>query len=389
MKPTHRDNGARPIRDAIVMSGWSWYNYNDPERIALALSRLGAKVLYCENPSSRLRNAALEITEIQSGIFRLRPQFLGHRLNRLQLGFDRLQARMIAAQVQKAAAKLELRDPFFIYPHGDFFVPLCREFKKRGFPLVHCCFDYPEPGQDRHIELSDCTLTLSKSIFHQLRAKFGSKIALIPQVRWSDASEPQKTGCVEPTELSAIPKPRLGYIGLVSNRLNLAVLHELLVSRPDWHFVHFGDSKCLPLPNVHTIKWRDAANLGGLVASLHVGFMPYNCHSNKDFHCMPLKVFDYFNAGIPVVSTPLVNLWEYSDTIYFGDTAEELAAAVELALEEPVDSQRKSFRKEIAKGQSIAALAESLSRILFSGRSGPSDAFEEPAHFESVGLRNE
>ncbi|HZH85460.1 MAG TPA: hypothetical protein VFD87_20075, partial [Phototrophicaceae bacterium] len=159
------------------MSGWSWYNYNDPERVALALSQLGLKVLYCDNPSSLLRTTAPQMVEILPGIFRFRPQFLGHRLNALHLGFDRLQARMIATQVQKAAARLELKDPFFIYPHGDFFVPLCREFKKRGFPLVHCCFDYPEPGQDRHIKLSDYTLTLSKSIFHQLCAEYGAKIA--------------------------------------------------------------------------------------------------------------------------------------------------------------------------------------------------------------------
>jgi hypothetical protein len=389
MNPLHRENGTHPVRGAIVMSGWSWETANVPERIALALSQLGVKVLYCDNPSSLLRTTAPQMVEILPGIFRFRPQFLGHRLNGLQLGLDRLQARMIATQVQKAAARLELKDPFFIYPHGDFFVPLCREFKKRGFPLVHCCFDYPEPGQDRHIELSDYTLTLSRSIFHQLRAKYGSKIAIIPQVRWSDASEPPEDGCMEPSDFSAIPKPRLGYIGLVSNRLNFTILHELLASHPDWHFLHFGDSKCLRLSNVHTIEWRDPANLDALVASLDVGFMPYNCHSNKDFHCMPLKVFDYFNAGIPVVSTPIVNLWEYSDTIYFGDTAEELAAAIKLAVDEPAASPRKSLRKNIAKQQSISALAESLSRILFSGRPVRCGAAEETTHFESVGLRDE
>lgn len=103
---------------------------------------------------------------------------------------------------------------------------------------------------------------------------------------------------------------------------------------------------------------------------------------------MPLKVFDYFNAGIPVVSTPIVNLFEYSDTIYFGDTAEELAAAIELALSEPQDSQRKSARRDIAKSHSIAALAEALSEILFSGQLGQLDVVEESAKFESVGLRN-
>ncbi|HWH59764.1 MAG TPA: glycosyltransferase, partial [Terriglobales bacterium] len=231
--------------------------------------------------------------------------------------------------------------------------------------------------------------TLSRSIFHQLRAKYGSKIAIIPQVRWLDGGEAQKKGAAEPGDFPAIPKPRLGYIGLVSNRLNFQFLHELLRAHPAWHFVHFGESKCLPLENVHAIPWTDSVSLQNVLENLDVGLMPYNCYSNKDFHCMPLKVFDYFNAGIPVVSTPIVNLWEYSNTIYFGDTAEELALATERALGEPADSPRKSLRRDIAKRQSIFALAGSLSRILFLGQSGPSDTVDEGARFESVGLRDE
>jgi hypothetical protein len=88
------------MTDAIVMSGWSWGAANVPERIALALSQLGAKILYCENPTSLLRTTAPEMREIQPGIFRFIPQFFGHRLNRLNLGLDRLQARLVAAQVQ-------------------------------------------------------------------------------------------------------------------------------------------------------------------------------------------------------------------------------------------------------------------------------------------------
>lgn len=148
----------------------------------------------------------------------------------------------------------------------------------------------------------------------------------------------------------------------------MPILHELLVTRSDWHFVHFGDFKCLPLPNVHTVPWRDASDLDDLVAALDVGLMPYDCSNDKNFHCLPLKLFDYFDAGIPVVSTSIINLWAYSDTIYFGDTAEELTTAIEKALDEPSDSPRKSDRKKIVEKHSTGALAEALS-ILFSMRS--------------------
>jgi Glycosyl transferases group 1 len=354
---------SRQFRDAIVMSGWGWETFNVPERVSLALASLGSKVLYCQNPVSRLRGRPRQLEEIKSGIHRLIPEFFGHRLNRIPLGFLQLQARLVANQILQNASKLGLKDPLFIYGHGDFYVPLCRAFKRKGFPLIHGCFDYPEPGQDRHIELSDLTLTLSKTVFHQLKAKYGNKIALIPQVRW--ISDPDKqTLAGEADDFATIPRPRLGYIGPVTDRLNLRVLESLLTARPDWQFLHFGAPKCLPLPNVHVMAWRPPEKLQDLTAKLDVGLMPYDCYSNKNFHCMPLKVFDYFYLGLPVVSTPIVNLWEFSDTIYFGDDANELCRAIQSALDEPVDSPKKSARIRIASEHSIEALAVCLDHVL-------------------------
>lgn len=360
-------NRSPQFRDAIIISGWNWETFNVPERVALALAQLGAKVLYCENPVSRLRGRGRPLEEIESGVYRFGPEFLGHRLNQIPIGLSKLQAAMVANQVLETASKLNLKDPLFIYAWGDFMVSLCREFKHEGFPLIHCCFDYPEPGQERHIALSDLTLTLSKTVFHQLKAKYGEKIVLIPEVRWvSNPVQQTPARTVMADEFAAIHRPRLGYTGPVTNRLNLPVLASLLTVRPDWQFVHFGDTKCLPLPNVHAMAWRPPQELAQVIANLDVGLMPYDCYSNKNFHCMPLKVFDYFHAGLPVVSTPIVNLWEFSDTIYFGDDAEELCCAVQSALDEPVDSPKKSARIAIAREHSIEGLAECLDGVLSS-----------------------
>jgi len=360
-------SGTPQARDAIVVSGWNWETFNVPERVTLALARLGGKVLYCENPVSGLRRRGRPLEEIENRIYRFGPEFLGHRLNLVPVGFPQLQAKMVARQILRNASQLNLKDPLFIYTWGDFMASVCREFKRRGFPLVHCCFDYPEPGQERHVASSDLTLTLSKTVFHQLKAKYGEKIVLIPEVRWaSDPLSKVGVGTDTPDEFAAIPRPRLGYIGPVTNRLNLKVLEKVLAARPDWQFLHFGAAKCLPLPNVHVIAWRAPEALKDVVASLDVGLMPYDCHSNKNFHCMPLKVFDYFYAGLPVVSTPIVNLWEFADTIYFGANADELCRAVQSALDEPADSPKKSARIAIARERSIEGLAECLDDVLSS-----------------------
>src|SRR6266436_6682832 len=146
------------VRDAIVLSGWGWEACNVPERIALALAHAGSRVLYCENPVSFIREAR-PLTELAKGIFAFRPVFLSPRLNRFPV-FLRTQSVALADQILNQAATLQLRDPLFIYPHGDYCLGLCREFKKRGFPLVHICMDYELAIQMEHVQKSDLTLTI-------------------------------------------------------------------------------------------------------------------------------------------------------------------------------------------------------------------------------------
>jgi len=71
--------------DAIVFSTWSWDIFNVPERVALALNMQGFRVLYCEMPVSRFRRRAGPPTEIQSGLYRFSPEYLGEKFSELPL----------------------------------------------------------------------------------------------------------------------------------------------------------------------------------------------------------------------------------------------------------------------------------------------------------------
>lgn len=364
MKSAAPGTNRSPIPDAIVLSGWTWEAFNVPERISLALAHRGARVLYCENPVSFFRGKRRPRQQVERGIYRAGLSFLGQRLNRFPLLFPPLQSKLLVAQILRHAADLRLQDPIVVYPHGDF-VPLCLEFKKRGFFLVHVCMDYPESGHKRLMELSDLILVIPKSLYQHLRTIYGSKVRMIPQVNRPFRPDAIPSGTPSDTrDFPGIGRPRLGYVGPVEGRLNLPVLNRVLSSHPEWQFVHVGASKCLPLSNVHALPWRSPEELRGVVANLDLGFMPYGCDNNKNLHCMPLKLFDYFALGKPVVSTRILNLLEFADTIYFGDDARELCGAIEAALEEPPDSPLKAKRIGIAQENSIEALARVLAELL-------------------------
>lgn len=349
------------MRDVIVLSGWRWETCNVPERIALALAYAGSRVLYCENPVSFIREARPP-TELAKGIFAFRPKFLSHRLNRFPI-FLQMQSVALANQILSEAATLKFKDPLVFYPHGDYCLGLSREFKKRGLPLIHICMDYELPIQMEHVKESDLTLAIPQAAFQELKELFGERIRMLPQISTINNGKAHSS-VRDSAELSRIPRPRLGYVGNLVGRASVPLLRDLLSEHPEWHFVSFGTKKWLPLRNEHVLPWCTQEELQEVLAGLDVGLMPYDCANPYNLHCVPLKLFDYFALGMPVVSTPIVAIREYDDLVYTGETPEQLAAAILLALEEAEDSPKKAKRITVAREHSIEKISEILRGIL-------------------------
>ena len=353
------------MRDAIIMSTWSWDAFNVPERIALALALRGARVLYCEMPSSRFRRKERAIEEITRGVHAFGPVYGGAKLSHLWLARE-LQWKMVGKQILRQANALQLNDPVFIYSHIEHMASLCKQMRANGLPLVHVCMDYPELYQYELISLSDRTVVIPKGVFHKLRARFGEKVYAIPQsIHLPAATELQENHAwSEPPALARVSRPRLGYLGPLFGRVNLPLLQEVLRDNPDWQFVCFGGATELHVDNAHDIGWIQHTLLPAYVASFNVGVMPYDCFNEKNLHCAPLKVLDYFLAGIPVVSTPVIPLWEYSNLIYFGETPTEFSQAVRNALEEPSTSPKREQRMKVARSHSTEILGQRLEEVL-------------------------
>jgi hypothetical protein len=350
--------------DAIVFSSWNWDTFNVPERIALALAGRGWRVLYCGMPVSRFRKPDTAVREVAPGIHAFTPEYLGKKFEGVPLVGDS-QWKGVARQIHEQSKALGLASPVFLYSHVEGLAPLCTEMRALGSKLVHICMDYPEPYQYDLIAISDRTLVIPEMVYAKLRAKYGDKIESIPQsIHIAKGAAAPAPPVAPAPALEKIPHPRLGYLGPVYARLNLPLVRDVLTAHTNWHFVCFGDTSALPLANVHGMEWARPEELPRYVAGFDVGAMPYDNFDEKNLHCVPLKLFDYFLAGLPVVSTPVLSLTEYSDLIYFGDTPATFARAIEAALAEPASSPKRQKRTEVAFAHSTEALGERLDKVL-------------------------
>ncbi len=123
----------------------------------------------------------------------------------------------------------------------------------------------------------------------------------------------RETGLASPADQADIPHPRLGFYGVIDERMDLALLDALAGARPDWHIVMIGpvakiDPAALPRrPNLHYLGPKSYDELPAYLAGWDVALMPFAINASTRF-ISPTKTPEYLAAGRPVVSTPITDV---------------------------------------------------------------------------------
>jgi glycosyltransferase involved in cell wall biosynthesis len=143
----------------------------------------------------------------------------------------------------------------------------------------------------------------------------------------------------DPPGQAGIPRPRLGWFGVIDERMDLDLVAGVADRRPDWQLVMVGpvvkiDPASLPRrANVHWIGPRDYSDLPDHLAGWDVGIMPFALNEATRY-ISPTKTPEFLAAGVPVVSTPVADVarpWGEAGLVEIAATAEatvERAAAL-------------------------------------------------------------
>jgi UDP-galactopyranose mutase len=117
----------------------------------------------------------------------------------------------------------------------------------------------------------------------------------------------------QPADQAAIPEPRLGFYGVIDERMDLDLLAALADARPQWNLVMVGpvvkiDAASLPRrPNLHYLGARSYDDLPRYLGGWSVALMPFAINESTRF-ISPTKTPEYLAGGRPVVSTPIVDV---------------------------------------------------------------------------------
>jgi UDP-galactopyranose mutase len=148
----------------------------------------------------------------------------------------------------------------------------------------------------------------------------------------------------DPPDQSAIPKPRIGFFGVLDERLDRDLLASIAAHAPGWHFVLIGpvakiDPGELPrASNLHYLGPKSYEDLPRYIAGWDVAMMPFAMNAATR-HISPTKTPEYLAAGKPVVSTPIADVlrtYGAAGLARIAGTPEEFVESIRAALCEPL-----------------------------------------------------
>jgi hypothetical protein len=163
-----------------------------------------------------------------------------------------------------------------------------------------------------------------------------------------------------PADLAALPRPVIGFFGLVADWIDLELVRRVADAHPYASVVLLGKvtTSLAPLegaPNVHLLGRKPYAALPGYCKGFDVALTPFRVNELA-LNANPLKAREYVAAGLPNVCTDLPEL-RATPGCTVAATADEFVAAVGRAL---ADGGPSCARAELVRAEAWEAKLEEI-----------------------------
>ncbi|MFC5407684.1 glycosyltransferase [Larkinella bovis] len=150
-----------------------------------------------------------------------------------------------------------------------------------------------------------------------------------------------RRGLTDPADQCELAGPRLGYSGVIDERLDLPLLRDLAHRHPDWQFILLGpivkiDPGTLPQgPNLHYLGMKSYGDLPAYFSHWQVALLPFALNESTRY-ISPTKTPEYLAAGLPVVSTPIrdvITTYGACGPVQIADSVRAFEQAIERILQ--------------------------------------------------------
>ena len=169
-------------------------------------------------------------------------------------------------------------------------------------------------------------------------------------------------------DVSGLPRPVIGFFGLIEPRIDVELIDYLAEQRPQWTFLLIGRVAIPPhlLPsrsNIHFIGKRPYESLPSYGRIFDATIIPYR-QNRFNFHANPLKLREYLAMGKPVVTVSTPEIERYADVVEIASSCEKFLAKLDTVLARPGDAEEIARRLDRVRPEGWDARLQEVLRIV-------------------------
>jgi UDP-galactopyranose mutase len=340
------------MKTVVIFSHLRWnFVYQRPQHL---LSRLASRwrIVFIEEPLPNAEQPHMEHLAPAPGVEVWRPHVTGEHF-----GFHDDHIPELQRLVADAMEQQQVRD-YWLWFYTPMALPLAAGLSPRG--VVYDCMDEltnfknaPRQLVQREnalFQLADLVFTGGPSLYEHKKDRHPSVHCFASSV---DAAHFARVTGDHPLQ-AALPSPRLGYCGVIDERIDMDIIDTMARERPHWQLVMVGpvvkiDPAGLPRhPNIHWLGQQGYDDLPAFINGWDVCLLPFAINDATRY-ISPTKILEYMACGRPSVSTPIKDVAEpYGHVVPIAQEPGEFLAACELVLARSA-SERENHVQDLAR----------------------------------------
>jgi glycosyltransferase involved in cell wall biosynthesis len=354
----------------VVFSHLRWnFVYQRPQHI---LSRLAQRwpVVFIEEPIPGAEEDRIEHIAAAPGVEAWRPHLRG-----THHGFHPAHKPVLQRLLARSIAQQGL-DDYWIWFYTPMAVPMADKLAPEG--IIYDCMDELSLFRGAPPELlaqESALFAAADVVFTGGRSLYNAKKDRHPNVHCFPSSvdaQHFRQGAADHPAQQALPRPRLGYCGVIDERIDLQLIAGIAQKRPDWQIVMVGPvvkidpASCPQLPNIHWLGQQGYQDLPAFINGWDVCLMPFALNESTRF-ISPTKTLEYMACGKPSVSTAIRDVVEpYGHVVPIRADADGFVQACDEILARGADAQEEhSFAlAEILAKTSWDATAAAMGELI-------------------------
>jgi glycosyltransferase involved in cell wall biosynthesis len=323
------------MKTLLVFSHLRWnFVYQRPQHL---LSRMAARwpVIFIEEPVPDADEDRIEFIEAAPGVEVWRPHVRGSA-HGFHAEHKAVLQRLVAENIH-----LQGVTDYWIWFYTPMALPMAERLAPAG--VIYDSMDELSLFRGAPKELVDQETALFRTadvVFTGGRSLYNAKRGRHPNVHCFPSSVDAQhfsAQAIDHPLQRQIGRPRLGYCGVIDERIDLELIAGIADQRPDWQVVMVGpvvkiDPASVPQrPNIHWLGQQSYQDLPAFINGWDVCLLPFALNESTRF-ISPTKTLEYMACGRPMVSTAIRDVVEpyghvvpiRADAAGFVDACEEI-----------------------------------------------------------------